>query len=197
MFVMRKELILGISAIIVVVALIWIFYPNPTGLEKEEETYGEYYTTFGFYSLCGVGEGKECGIPISCEGDSIDIIGYTKWNDMELRGLVGSGEAKTAFQVIYFDQDSPKNWEEYYDLRSAHYFTGVVIKEAVETDDSSTSAQALKEKLNALGAAEDEPIIVKIRNAQIVGGDMPTNYDCRRGVSLQASYEDITFEKIQ
>jgi len=27
----------------------------------------------------------------------------------------------------------------------------------------------LKEKLNALGIAEDEPIIVKVKNAEIVG----------------------------
>ncbi|MCX6750785.1 MAG: hypothetical protein NTZ83_04970 [Candidatus Pacearchaeota archaeon] len=58
------------------------------------------------------------------------------------------------------------------------------------------TCDALKEKLNALGVNQDEVMIIKIKNAKIIGFDMPINNDCRRGRVLEASYNDISFEKI-
>ena len=192
---MKKNiLITTIVGIILVVAIVGIYiYLNP---EKPEPTTGEFITTLDLNSFCGLQEEKTCNLPMPCEGETIDIIGYTKWNDMELRGLSGKGMAHTSLPIIYFDSNTPQNWEEYYEIRKNSFGTGVSISEDAETYDSSESAKVIKEKLTALGIADDEPIIIKVKNAKIVGYDMPTMSECSRGVGLQASYEDITFEKI-
>ena len=87
--------------------------------------------------------------------------------------------------------------ENFYDLRSNYFWTGVTTTEAIETDDSEESSQALIDKLEALNIQKDEMIIVKVKNAKIVGFDMQTMDNCVRGISLQASYKDINFEKIK
>ena len=192
---MKKSiLITTIVGIILIIAIGGIYiYLNP---ETPEPTTGEFITTLDLDSFCNLQEGKACNIPMPCEGEKVDVIGYTKWNDMELRGLSGNGMARTRLPIIYFDSDTPQNWEEYYELRDNFFWAGITISEDAKTEDSSESARIIKEKLTALGVADDEPLIIKVKNAKIIGYDMPTMSECSRGVGLQASYKDITFEKI-
>lgn len=185
----KKTLIIGVIAL-VVVALIFIAYSyfNP---EKPKPTNGEFITTLDLNSFCGLQDEKTCNLPMPCEGERVNLMGYTKSNDMELRGLSGEGMAKTSLPIIYLDTNTPKNWTEYYKIRDNNFWSGIVI-----TGDSSVSAKALKEKLEALGVAEDEPILVKVKNAKIVGYDMPTMNTCTRGIGLEVSLENIVLEKI-
>jgi len=199
---MKKGVVIGIIIAVLVVVLIIIFYPNRQEPESKSfsDRYGEFMTPFGLESLCSAQETNTCNVPLSCEGELIDVIGFSRWNDIDVREVIGSGTetTKTYLILIYFDQNSPKNLKEYESRRKDGPQVGVVINEVVEAKDYSESAQALKERLNALEVAENEPIIVKVRNAEIVGYDMPAMGACDRGVSLIASsYKDITFEKIE
>ena len=184
----KNNLIVLVIAIVLIVAIVTYIYFNPT---KPEPTKGEYITTEDLASFCNLEDVDNC-FTIPCEGENVDITGYTKWGDMELRGLKGLGKAQTNLPIVYLGEGS----ENFYDLRSNYFWTGVTMKEAVETDDSLESANAITAKLIDLGVARDEMIIVKIKNAKIVGFDGQTMNDCVRGISLQASYNDIIFEKI-
>ncbi|MFH0711754.1 MAG: hypothetical protein V1889_01215 [archaeon] len=182
--------IIGIVLIVVIVGA--YIYLNP---EKPEPTTGDFITTTDLYSFCGLQTEKTCNIPMPCEGETVDVIGYNMIFMNELRGLKGTGMAHSNIQIIYLDENIPKDSKEYMDIGSNNFWTGISITEDEETQDSSVSAQALKEKLDALGVEDNVPIIVKVKNAKIVGYDMPINSECSRGIGLQASYKDITFEK--
>jgi len=169
-------------------------YLNPK--TPEPSISGEFITTLDLNSFCRLQEEKTCNIPMPCEGEKVDIIGYNVRYQNELRGLVGSGMAQTTIQIVFFDENVPKDSKEYMEVMNNNFWTGVTIIEAKETGDSSISAKALNEKLDALKVDNSEPIIVKVKNARIVGYNKPTNDDCTRGITLEASYNDITFEKI-
>ena len=111
----KKTWIILIVALLIIAVIFGVyFYLNPA---EPKPTNGEFITTLDLEYFCGLQEKKSCNFPMPCEEESVNLIGYTKWNDMELRGLAGVGMAKTALPIIYLDAIAPKNWSEYYKIR--------------------------------------------------------------------------------
>lgn len=163
--------------------------PRPLIIEFVNTPDGEFATAAYLESLCNLNQEHPCGVPMPCEGENIDIIGYTRQDHMELRGVVGA-----SIPLVYIWGNRPESSEEYFALRDDTYWTGVSIKEDGGGDLSPVSLFSLKQKLADLNVSEDETIIFEVKNANIVGQDLPTNSNCRRGIHLEASYNNLIFK---
>lgn len=99
--------------------------------------------------------------------------------------------------IIYFDSKIPKNLSEYYNIRENYFWTKISVSGDNKTNSSFEIGKVINKKLTSLGVTKDEPIIIKVKNAKIVGCNMPSNSNCLRGISLRAQSKNIIFEKIE
>ncbi len=183
-----------VSVIILVIAAYFFLWPKgdpkPIIVKFVDTPDGEFATTAYLESFCNLNQKHPCGVPMPCEGEKIDIIGYTRQDHMELRGVVG-----TSIPLVYIWANRPESSAEYFALRDNTYWTGVSVKEDDGGNLSSISLFSLKEKLSNLNVSENETIIFEVKNAKIVGHDLPINSNCQRGIDLEASNNDISFAK--
>jgi len=189
----RKVLKAFFIGLILLITSVYIYF-NP---EQPKSTIGNFITTVDLFSYCGLQNKKACNFPMPCEGEKINIIGYTKWDEMELRGLHGKGNAQTLLPIFFYNSKAIQNQKEYMILKTKFPRTETTIIEDEKTDDSSISAKKIIEKLTTIDIDKNELIIIKIKDAKIIGYDRPTNSNCTRGVGLMASYKNISFEKIK
>jgi hypothetical protein len=142
-------------------------------------------------SLCDFDEEAfNCNGEFSCEGQIIDIEAYTLDANNNY-AMYRTNPGRAWLELVNYGDVLPKSREDYNNLRQngANLHQVHIIEEG--------KGEELRNKIRDIESDEFIPVKIIIKNAIIVGGDMPTNDFCTRGVNFEAKAEDISFERIK
>lgn len=174
---MRKKGIWGLGillAVLFVAVLVYISIDHSVNSNQNHPAGGVYITTEDLPSLCNLNQSNFCGVPFSCEGKTFEGIGGYAY-------ALGISEGE--LQLVYSYSQIPTTFKDFSDLRQNHLAVSVKV-------DNKT---ALEKEFNSMNFSNEDIVFVTVRNAKIVGQDMPTKGNCLRGISLEANAKDISF----